>query len=139
MSTKITNYVPTSLPAVFDRNPKIMGEQLNGWLAQFITNLQGFLFLVTSHLNVDTQDSGSDIASASAITVGNFVHRITGGTTIDTINTQAATSASLLCLLIKDGVSLSAAGNIKKARTYAAGDAGLLCWYPIEGKWYPII
>lgn len=137
MSTKIVSYIPPGLPPVFDPNPRKMAKQLSDWLQTFLANIQTYQFLVSSHLNSDTQDSGADIASASTITVSNFVHRVTGSTTISTINIQAATSASLLCLLIRDGLTINAAGNVKAARTYAAGSLAVLCWFPVESKWYP--
>lgn len=84
-------------------------------------------------------DEGQAIASATTISVRARVHRVTGSTTIQTINPPYAQFAGTIVLIPTDAstFSLGTSGNIALAVTGTQYKAIALTRSLATGNWYP--
>jgi hypothetical protein len=95
-----------------------------------------------SSLTVDgALDLGAmtDLASAATITLGTqSFYRLTGSTTIDTINSGTDARAILLTGPATGAVDLSTAGNIATSATLSSSSLVLMLYNPTAVKWITI-
>lgn len=91
--------------------------------------------------NVPTLLKGT-LASASSIVPSGAVHKVSGTTTISTIDTSVlsswwdGSSALEITLIFLSACSVTTGGNILRAVTYAANQAARFLYIPGFG-WYP--
>jgi hypothetical protein len=95
---------------------------------------------VLPSLNTQLFGVGPDIASAATINPTNFIHRVTGSVTVNTINPPQG-FAGQLCLMARDGFPLGTTGNISVAAplTVHAGEGLLLTYHPWYNLWLPVL
>jgi len=99
-----------------------------------------FLQALTTTFNTGSQGVGAAIANAATITIGAFIHHITGAGAISTIQVPQTISFAGMVVLIADnaaGFSLATGGNIAAAKTVAQGFAALCVYDQGTKLWYP--
>jgi hypothetical protein len=80
---------------------------------------------------------GSDITAASTISVTHDVHKITGTTTINTINPPSPSFKGMVILLMAGG-QISDSGNVLRVIDSQADRMYTLYYDPSVSKWYPV-
>jgi hypothetical protein len=85
---------------------------------------------------------GAQLTAAATITFTNSLHHITSSaTTISTISAPSLPATGGCVTLIPDaamtGLTTSTGGNIALGTTAVANKALILCYDPVQSKWYP--
>lgn len=107
------------------------------YLRHWQESLRLYLNQVNTVINTGVMGEGPDIASASTIQVSHYIHRLTGAVTIQTVQKPINLPPSHIVLIAMAGISFGTAGNIAAGKTLVAGEAVMLTWHAVSGKWHP--
>lgn len=132
----LSNFVlptPTAQPA--DRSYTLW----RNWWMQYSDRLYAYLSnwitqQLSTQFNTLLNGFGPDIASAATINVTNLMHRVTGSTSIATINGPPGAVGPLF-LYAENGFSLIGGGNITPPLTVAPGFGVTLAYHPVAQLW----
>lgn len=83
-----------------------------------------------------SQPWGADVASASTITPTGPKFRVTGATTINTINLPHAGFNGDIKIVVVDGADIGTSGNIIKGVGTGSNDMLIFYYNPTDSKWY---
>jgi hypothetical protein len=115
MPRQTEEYVPPTLPdfgqiRTFEDVRTAVGRILE-YLHRLNLAHHNYFMQLRHNMNQAATTQGADIVSAPTITISNFMHVVTGGATVTTINAPRDFVGQLM-LVSKDGFYLATGGNI---------------------------